>query len=455
MNSLSGFGAVVKFDGALGGVCKNPTKIQLKRKLATLIASGFLSWALLGVAQPVQAGERITRADIYSVLGLTQPAAPPAQADATVAALANFAQRIAGEQPKPLGVKEANTPDRQLDDDAVAALREFAQRVGAVQPASLKGQPKFAATDNEAESLFDFLQQKSGAGASPDGGKPKAAKGKASKSAPVDATYVGEKVCMTCHASHAAEFGKTLMGKLAKTQPGKFACENCHGPGSAHAKAGGGRGVGGILSFGETDPRSVEERNGVCLNCHLKGDRINWAGSTHDERGVACTNCHTIMKNVSAAKQLKTKFQADTCYQCHQNKRAQSWRSAHMPVREGKMTCTNCHNPHGSFSEHNLKEATVNDTCYKCHAEKRGPFLWEHPPVRESCLNCHDPHGSNNDFLLKISRPRLCQQCHAGGQHNSNPRNPQSTLYAQGRECQNCHSNHHGSNNPAGPRFMR
>ena len=34
--------------------------------------------------------------------------------------------------------------------------------------------------------------------------------------------------------------------------------------------------------------------------------------------------------------------------------------------------------------------------------------------MRENCLNCHDPHGSNNDFLLKISRPRLCQQCHSG-----------------------------------------
>ena len=54
-----------------------------------------------------------------------------------------------------------------------------------------------------------------------------------------------------------------------------------------------------------------------------------------------------------------------------------------------------------------LKEASVNDTCYKCHAEKRGPFLYEHAPVRENCLNCHDPHGSANEKLLLVSRPRL------------------------------------------------
>ena len=218
----------------------------------------------------------------------------------------------------------------------------------------------------------------------------------------------------------------------------------------------GGFSVGGIISFRINDPgRSAEENNAICLSCHAKGQRTNWHGSTHDQQGLQCSNCHTVMKNVSRKAQLKTEFQPDTCFQCHKNKRAEMWRTSHMPVREGKVTCANCHNPHGSYSEALLKTATVNETCYQCHAEKRGPFLWEHPPVTESCLNCHDPHGSINDFMLKISRPRLCQQCHSGGQHNSNPRNPSVTLYAQGRECQNCHSNHHGSNNPAGPRFMR
>ena len=70
-------------------------------------------------------------------------------------------------------------------------------------------------------------------------------------------------------------------------------------------------------------------------------------------------------------------------------------------------------------------------------------------------MNCHEAHGANNDFLLKISRPRLCQQCHANlVGHPGNPRNP-SSIYAINRECQNCHSQHHGSNSPSGPRFIR
>jgi DmsE family decaheme c-type cytochrome len=216
--------------------------------------------------------------------------------------------------------------------------------------------------------------------------------------------------------------------------------------------------LGGIVSFRADDPsRTADENNAICLNCHQKGARTSWSGSTHEVRAVACTNCHTIMTNVTPKFQLAKVTEMDTCFQCHKDKRAQVWRSSHMPVREkGGMTCSTCHNPHGTYGESLLKEATINDTCYKCHAEKRGPFLYEHPPVRENCLNCHDAHGSNNDFLLKISRPRLCQQCHANlTGHPGNPRNPAS-IYAMNRECQNCHSQHHGSNTPgAGARWHR
>ena len=86
-----------------------------------------------------------------------------------------------------------------------------------------------------------------------------------------------------------------------------------------------------------------------------------------------------------------------------------------MPIGEGKIVCSDCHNPHGSFTEAMLRTDTINDTCYKCHAEKRGPFLFEHEPVRENCLNCHDPHGSVNEYMLKESRPRLCFECHGFG----------------------------------------
>ena len=213
-----------------------------------------------------------------------------------------------------------------------------------------------------------------------------------------------------------------------------------------------GRSAGGIISFRSDDPgRTAAQNNGICLSCHERGERTYWEGSVHEERGLACTNCHTIMASVSAQNQLKTAFQPDTCFQCHKDRRAQMFRSSHMPMREGKIVCSDCHNPHGSATEALLRTDSVNDTCYKCHAEKRGPFLFEHAPVRENCLNCHDPHGSINESSLKMSRPRLCYECHTIGHTQAGP----NSQFTMGRACQNCHTMIHGSNSPAGAVFQR
>ena len=213
-----------------------------------------------------------------------------------------------------------------------------------------------------------------------------------------------------------------------------------------------GSSVGGIISFRKDDPsRRIEDNNAICLNCHERGERTFWRGSVHEERAVACTDCHTIMKNVSAVHQLKTPWEPNTCFQCHKDRQAQLFRSSHMPVREGKLTCSNCHNPHGSPTEGLLREASINDNCYKCHAEKRGPFLFEHAPVRENCLNCHDPHGSINEFSLKMSRPRLCYECHTIGHGQAGV----GSQFTVSRSCQNCHTLIHGSNSPAGAVFQR
>ena len=105
---------------------------------------------------------------------------------------------------------------------------------------------------------------------------------------------------------------------------------------------------------------------------------------------------------MSRKNQLKTAFEPDTCFQCHKDRRAQMFRSSHMPLREGKIVCSDCHNPHGSITESLLKKDLINDVCYTCHAEKRGPFLFEHEPVRENCDNCHEPHGTVNEYSLKL-----------------------------------------------------
>jgi len=190
-----------------------------------------------------------------------------------------------------------------------------------------------------------------------------------------------------------------------------------------------------------------------------------WRGSSHESRGMACVGCHQVHYGSPAAQYAaltdKTRYgaplsetaglqksQPELCLTCHQMRRAQLQRSSHMPYREGKVTCTSCHNPHGSPNPSQLIQSSINENCYSCHAERRGPFLWEHPPVMENCDNCHDPQ------LLKVRMPRLCDECHVSSRHPTQAQ-PLSSIKTFNRGCTNCHSLIHGSNHPSGDVFMR
>jgi len=366
--------------------------------------------------------------------------------DDSIAALRSYVQLVAAAQPRTAIQGTPQAPSAGGEIDGYATLRAFSG-----PPQSIKDQPKLADADN----LLDWLKQgaPAPAAAPPPVAAPRATVGKAPGA--VEATYIGSRVCLGCHSAVAATYATTLMGRLQRT--GKsLECETCHGPGSAHAKAGGGRGVGGIISFRTNDlSRTPEENNAICLGCHEHGERVYWQGSVHQVRNLACTNCHTIMRAVSAQNQLKTAFQPDTCFQCHKDRRAQMFMSSHMPIREGKVVCSDCHNPHGSATEAMLRQDSINDNCYTCHAEKRGPFLFEHAPVRENCLNCHDPHGSINQYSLKMSRPRLCFECHTLGPHGSLGASGAGSVLTMSNACNNCHVMIHGSNSPAGGALQR
>jgi len=280
-----------------------------------------------------------------------------------------------------------------------------------------------------------------------------------------DEGYAGSETCMDCHEEHYQTYMKNYhaVKRDPRTPGARRGCESCHGPGAVHVDEGG---EGGILSLSATAPTAVETKNAVCLECHEKGTVSLWHGSTHENRAVSCSDCHSIHDR--HRKSLAKSTQTEVCTQCHRRIESESLRQSHHPIREGKIKCSDCHNSHGTIADKLVDAQHINLKCFECHAEKRGPFLWEHPPVVEDCLSCHTPHGSFRSTLLNAKMPYLCQRCHANSVHSGinelqarSPGEAGQPVYralnnrAFYRACLNCHTAIHGSNHPSGKSLVR
>lgn len=209
------------------------------------------------------------------------------------------------------------------------------------------------------------------------------------------ATYVGTQTCATCHEKEYKEFKTSTHSRISiDEQEGMEGiangCEMCHGPGSIHVDNGGG-----------------------------KDTMIN------------------IRKDPS------------TCFACHMDKKVQFSLPYRHPVLEGKMSCADCHNPHGTEVKPGSSTALddINDTCFKCHQGKQGPFVFEHEALRDGCVTCHQVHGSVNDKMLVQRDNNLCLRCHAQVNFPTIGKSGHASRLAQGA-CfsAGCHTAVHGSN---------
>jgi len=271
--------------------------------------------------------------------------------------------------------------------------------------------------------------------------------------------------CQGCHdKAFSPAYTRSAHGKADQS------CVNCHENVAEHAKAQLAGEKGPVPSMKHL---KANDLNQTCLSCHEKGGQANYESSMHARRNVACTACHSVHSPKSVKAQLKTARDPETCFTCHKPERAKSMRTSHHPVREGKMSCSSCHNPHDGARPKMIKADSINELCYSCHTEKRGPFLFEHAAVREDCMSCHEPHGSNHPRMMLQKLPNLCWNCHFTGSGHFGSGDSFSTQKAGNqrlapvtgyptvnsrfveRSCKNCHVNLHGSNSPSGAYFVR
>ncbi len=212
------------------------------------------------------------------------------------------------------------------------------------------------------------------------------------------ADYAGRETCALCHAEISKEFGQTLHARMHMSDPERqerdLVCEACHGPGSLHVEAGGGRDVSIV------DP---------------------------SDNPLAC-------------------------FQCHSSVQARFMQKFKHPLPQGRVGCMDCHDPHGRniFSPVDRIMSSRDEVCRQCHQEQSGPYVFEHEALREGCTSCHNPHGSINEKLLVQRDTNLCLRCHAqiaspgsvligGFSHTS--RVAQGACWSSG-----CHTAVHGSN---------
>jgi DmsE family decaheme c-type cytochrome len=268
-------------------------------------------------------------------------------------------------------------------------------------------------------------------------------------------------ICASCHEQSHTSIAATAHG--AKNDAGGKMCQACHGDASQHIQDPMKNKVANKLAAGKTPA----EKSEVCLGCHAGNRQLAfWESGKHAKNDVACSNCHNIhgkSKGPSVTPFVTTSrpIEADICGACHKQVRNATMKPSHHPILEGKVKCSDCHNPHGALSHAMVRHETVNQQCFSCHADKRGPFVFAHPPVEENCLSCHTPHGSAHGKLLNEKAPNLCQDCHVTGRHptsfygsnqlwnlpNGTPNAAVSTRVI-GRACLNCHNSIHGSNAP-------
>lgn len=216
------------------------------------------------------------------------------------------------------------------------------------------------------------------------------------------ASFVGTGRCAECHEDVTHSFHEATHAKLIADGGNaiEMGCESCHGPGSLHVKADGGAG--------------------------------------------------TILNPT-----------AESCFQCHLDKRGEFSQPNTHPVLAGKMSCNDCHNPHAGDAVaqgDTTGMESINSTCLSCHTSQGGPYVFEHEASREGCTSCHNPHGTINAKMLKSRNANLCLQCHFQQNTNSGQimiggRDHSSFLTRGTCWSAGCHEAIHGSHVSSSLRF--
>jgi predicted CXXCH cytochrome family protein len=190
--------------------------------------------------------------------------------------------------------------------------------------------------------------------------------------------------CLSCHTSGVAPSLPDARNHYA-AEPfadSGITCASCHGDASAHIAS------GGKVKLANIDAMEPVRRDSVCLACHLEGQvAVARLGKQRNAFAPGDNLFDYALYFVRASEKgsggrATSQFEALLKSQCKRKS-------------GDKLTCTTCHDPHGSPAPAE-RVAFYREKCIQCH--NTSGFAETHHPENPDCVSCHMARPPSNDI---------------------------------------------------------
>ncbi len=190
--------------------------------------------------------------------------------------------------------------------------------------------------------------------------------------------------CLHCHASGVAQSLPDARNHYAGEPfaSGGITCASCHGDPTTHLAS---RGKVHMLNIDKLEP---VRRDSVCLNCHLEGQVAVIREGKQQAEFKPGDNLFDY--------ELFFVYESGTG---SGGRAVSQWeallKSACKQKSGDRMTCTTCHDPHGS-PQRAERVSFYRQRCLQCH--NQAGFAENHHPENADCTECHMARPPSNDI---------------------------------------------------------